>query len=149
MTHQQKKKASPSPSTRALAVDAYPMPEGADPQAWADFLANRKRKRLPNTASAHKTLIDDLTRHATPDWPWSRLISLAAGKGWASVRNPDREDSRDGTQHRPRADTLAGPRRGYAADMLAAAHARAPDDPEGDPRDSGRAEGEVPAWLRR
>lgn len=98
-TRQKRKKASPSPSTRR---SDYPMPDGVDPQAWADFLANRKRKRLANTASAHTHLIEELTKHATPDWPWPRLIALAAGKGWASVRNPDRQDgARSGWAPRP------------------------------------------------
>lgn len=145
-----RKKTTSSPSTRTPAINAYPMPEGCDPQAWADFLAARKRKRLPNTASAHKTLIDDLTRHATAEWPWPRLIALAAGKGWASVRNPDREDMPNGRYgNGARANDMAGPRRGYATDMLEAAIARPDDGSEGDPHADGRAQDTIPAWLRR
>lgn len=81
-----RKKTTSSPSPRAVALVDYPMPDGVDPQAWSDFLANRKRKRLANTASAHKTLLEDLARHRTDSWPDTRLIALAAGKGWASVR---------------------------------------------------------------
>jgi len=147
---QERKKTTSSPSVRAVAIDPYPMPEGCDPQAWADFLAARKRKRLPNTASAHKTLIDDLTRHATAEWPWPRLIALAAGKGWASVRNPDREDHPNGRYgNGPRANDVAGPRRGYATDMLEAAIARPDDGSEVDPHANGRAQDPIPAWLRR
>lgn len=145
---QERKKTSSSPSTRTLTANAYPMPEGVDPQAWADFLAARKRKRLPNTASAHKTLMDDLVRHATGDWPIARLVAFAAGRGWASVRNPERVD--DGRRiDRARPDTVAGPRRGYATDMLTAALARPDDGSEGDPHDNGRTQDTVPAWLRR
>ena len=105
--HQERKKTTSSPSTRTpdqllpvpeetpRPANPYPMPDSVDPQAWSDFLAARKRKRLPNTASAHKTLMDDLARHATDAWPVARLIAYAAGKGWASVRNPE-GDSRDG-----------------------------------------------------
>ena len=145
---QERKKTSSSPFTRTPALNAYPMPDGVDPQAWADFLAARKRKRLPNTASAHKTLMDDLARHATDDWPIPRLVAFAAGKGWASVRNP--EGIHDGRRiDRARPDAVAGPRRGYAADMLTAALARPDDGSEGDPHDNGRAQDTIPAWLRR
>jgi len=89
---------SPSASARAVKADDYPMPAGVDPQAWSDFLANRKRKRLPNTASAYKTLLEDLQLHTTENWPPARLIALAAGKGWASVRNPETEDNRYANQ---------------------------------------------------
>ncbi len=93
---QERKKASPSPSTLPASRVAYPMPEGCDPQVWVDFLAARKRKRLANTTSAHKSLMDDLARHATDEWPIPRLIAYAAGKGWASVRNPEAGDSQHG-----------------------------------------------------
>lgn len=120
-----RKKASPSPLPRAVAPDPYPMPHGVDPQAWSDFLANRKRKRLPNTASAHKTLLDDLRRSATDDWPVPRLIAFAAGKGWASVRNPEKEDRygtilRGGDTGR---DSLRGSRPDPAFDLYLSAQA--------------------------
>ena len=105
-----RKKTSSSPYS---AGSVYPMPDGVDPQVWADFLANRKRKRLANTASAHKTLMDDLARHATATWPAERLIAHAAGKGWASVRNPD-GDTRD--QFMERTSTSSGGLRGTRPD---------------------------------
>ncbi|MAM37520.1 MAG: hypothetical protein CL949_03225 [Erythrobacter sp.] len=69
------------------------MPEGTDPQHWADFLANRRRKRLPNTATAHKRLMQDIARLADDDWPPGRLIGHAAARGWAAIYDP-RQDAR-------------------------------------------------------
>lgn len=73
--------------------DPFPMPEGTDPQHWADFLANRRRKRLPNTATAHKRLMQDIARLADDDWPPGRLIGHAAARGWAAIYDP-RQDAR-------------------------------------------------------
>jgi len=83
-----RKKTTSSPSTRVGRVDPFPMPDGANPQHWRDFLANRARKRLPNTASAHKRLMDDLTRHAGGEWTVPQLIEHAAGAGWAGIYSP-------------------------------------------------------------
>lgn len=91
-----RKKASPSSLPRTGSPNPYPMPEGVDPDAWADFLVNRKRKHMANTVSAHKTLMDDLKRSTTEAWSIPRLLSYAAGRGWASVRNPDLEDNHHG-----------------------------------------------------
>jgi hypothetical protein len=77
----------------------------------------------------------------------------ASWRTW--VRNATKWDNRNGLPQRndhaagTRAIALAGPRRGYGADMLAAALARPEDGPEGDPRDCGGAEGPLPAYLRR
>lgn len=67
---------------------AFPKPEGVSPDAWRDFLTNRKTKRLPNTASAHKKLMDDLQRLSGDDWPQHRLIEHAAAKGWGGIYDP-------------------------------------------------------------
>ncbi|MEN2787975.1 helix-turn-helix domain-containing protein [Sphingomonas qilianensis] len=116
-----RKKTSSSPSGES---SVYPMPEGVDRQAWTDFLANRKRKRLSNTVSAHKTLMDDLARHASAAWPVARLIAHAAGKGWASVRNPD-GDNRDSFMERtgPSGTGLRGARPDPALDLYLAGEA--------------------------
>ena len=70
------------------AREAFPMPSGVDPQHWADFLANRKRKRTPNTQTAHKRLMDDLGRLARDAWTVPKLIEHAAAKGWAGIYDP-------------------------------------------------------------
>ena len=59
-----------------------------DDQDWQDFLANRKRKRLPNTASAYKGFLDDIARIADDEWPPGRLLAHAAAKGWGGIYDP-------------------------------------------------------------
>lgn len=121
-TTTKRKKTTSSPF---LALNTYPMPEGVDPQHWTDFLANRKRKRLANTASAHEQLISDLARHATPAWPVARLVAFAAGKGWASVRNPDGDTRHDQFMGRSGAPAIGirGSRPDPALDLYLAAQA--------------------------
>ena len=77
-------------------ADPFPKPEGVDSQVWRDFLENRKRKRLPNHASAHKRLMDDLRRLSGDDWPIPKLIEHAAAKGWGGIYDP-RTDGRSAT----------------------------------------------------
>ena len=135
-----RKKTSSSPY-RAGCV--YPMPDGVDPQVWADFLANRKRKRLANTASAHKTLMDDLARHATATWPVERLIAHAAGKGWASVRNPDgdtREQFMERTSSSP--GGLRGTRPDPALDLYLSGQAELAAERAAEDQNADRG-----AWL--
>jgi hypothetical protein len=67
---------------------SFPMPEGVNPEAWKDFLTNRKRKKMPNTATAHKKLMDDLNRLADAEWPIPRLLEHAAAKGWGGIYDP-------------------------------------------------------------
>ena len=80
-------------STRTRKADPFPMPDGVDADHWRDFLANRKRKRLPNTPTAHKRLMQDIARLADEDWPPGRLIEHAAAHGWAALFGP-RQDNR-------------------------------------------------------
>lgn len=82
-----KKEVDANAST-ARARDPFPRPDFADPQSWRDFLVNRKRKRLPNTASAHKSMMDDISRLADDEWPPGRLIEHAAAKGWGGIYDP-------------------------------------------------------------
>lgn len=85
----------PNPRVRPAAKpDPYPMPEGVDPQHWRDFLENRKRKRLPNTPTAHARLLSDLARLSDDEWPPGRLIQAAAERGWAGIYDP-RESRND------------------------------------------------------
>lgn len=66
----------------------FPKPEGVDAQVWRDFLANRQRKRLPNTSTAHKRLMDDLRRLSDAEWSIPRLLENAAARGWAGIYDP-------------------------------------------------------------
>lgn len=75
-------------TSRAERVDPFPRPEWADPQVWADFLANRKAKRCPNTATAYARLLREIERLASPDWPPTRLLENAAARGWAGIYEP-------------------------------------------------------------
>jgi hypothetical protein len=77
--------ASHPPRGRARQAGAFPKPDWADGQVWSDFLANRKTKRLPNTATAHRKLLADIERIADAAWPPGRLLSVATGKGWGAI----------------------------------------------------------------
>lgn len=79
---------------RTRKADPFPMPDGVDPDHWRDFLENRKRKRLPNTPTAHKRLMQDIERLADAHWPPGRLIEHAAARGWAAIFDP-RQDPRN------------------------------------------------------
>ena len=43
---------------------------------------------MPNTATAHKRLMDDLARIADAEWPPGRLIEHAAARGWGGIYDP-------------------------------------------------------------
>lgn len=73
---------------RAKRADPFPRPEWADPQAWADFLVNRKAKRCPNTATAYAAFLRDIERLASPQWPPERLLAHATARGWAGIYEP-------------------------------------------------------------
>lgn len=140
-----RKKASPSPSTR----DVFPRPDGVDPDHWRDFLANRQRRRMTNTATAHKRLIADLARIADAEWPAARLIEHAAAKGWGGIYDPRQGDTRHGnlrSDGEPRADRLRGDRPDPAVDMLRTAIA---DDPARGAADRGGVGATLPAYLNR
>lgn len=92
-------------SPRARKADPFPKPEGVDPQVWLDFLANRKRKRMANTATAHKRLMDDLQRLADAEWPIPRLLEYAAAKGWGGIYDP-RADQRPRATSPPSASSM-------------------------------------------
>jgi len=72
---------------RARKAD-FPKPDWADAQVWADFLANRKRKRLANTATAHKRFLADIAALADEEWPPGRLLEHAVARGWGAIFDP-------------------------------------------------------------
>lgn len=86
------------------ARDEFPKPDGVDDQHWRDFLKNRKRRRMPNTPSAHKRLTDDLARLAIGGWTVPALVEHAAAAGWGSINPPkghpldDRHPRANGSQ---------------------------------------------------
>lgn len=78
-----------TPTRKAPAGDEFPRPEWADADVWRDFLSNRKRKRLPNTATAYRGFLSDIAKLATDEWPPGRLLEHAAMKGWGAIYEPD------------------------------------------------------------
>lgn len=87
--------AKASSDKRARPANPFPMPDGVDPQHWADFLANRKRKRRANTATAHQELMEAIATFSDSEWPPGRLIKHAAAKGWAVVCDPHQDNFYD------------------------------------------------------
>lgn len=89
------RKTAPKPIAK-IEPQAFPRPAGVEPQVWRDFLANRKRKRMANTATAHKRLCDDLARLADDEWPPGRLVEYAAAKGWGGIYDPREQERSHG-----------------------------------------------------
>lgn len=116
-------KSSPSTARRS-APDPFPRPDWAEPQVWSDFLRNRKTKRLPNTATAHRKLITDLAAMADDDWPPGRLLEAIVARGWAAAYDPRGSMNDRQSQHRSPSQ-----RRGVAE--LAFDVAKELDDPDG------------------
>jgi hypothetical protein len=75
-------------------ASAFPMLDCTDPATWADFLKNRKAKRLPNTASAHRKLETDLAGMVDrTGWPPGQVFAACVAKGWGAIYDPrDRDD---------------------------------------------------------
>ena len=74
--------------------DDFPKLDCASAPLWADFLTNRKRKRLPNTPSAHRKLIADLeTMSARTGWPPGQVFEACVAKGWGAIYDPRDEDN--------------------------------------------------------
>lgn len=78
----------PDMTTRAREADPFPKPDWADPQHWRDLKANRKAKRLPNTATAHAKLLRDIDKLADDEWPPGRLLEAIVARGWAAAYDP-------------------------------------------------------------
>lgn len=115
----------PDNNTRARRGTDFPMLDCTDPATWADFLKNRKAKRLPNTASAHRKLETDLADiSARTGWPPGQVFAACVAKGWGAIYDP--RDKTDGKQHsqstRPAIMDIG---RSVAADLEREAAARA------------------------
>lgn len=71
---------SPQPFPRLPIVDAG---------LWADFLKNRKAKRLPNTATAHERLKRDLAAMASQTgWTETAIFRACVERGWGAIYDP-------------------------------------------------------------
>lgn len=78
---------------------AFPCPDDVDPAHWADLMANRKSKRLPNTATALKGILRDLAKFSDDEWPPGRIVEHAAERGWGAIFDPrPRDGNRNGTR---------------------------------------------------
>lgn len=118
---------SVSPNGETQKASAFPKPDWADVSVWVDFLANRKRKRLPNTATAHKAFLADIARLTDPDWPPGRLLEHATAKGWGAIYDPRQQTKPNGTPDvQPSNDQ--GPRNPYVRAVIANQAARSADE---------------------
>lgn len=101
----------------------FPMLDCTDPATWADFLKNRKAKRLPNTASAHRKLQADLRDVSIrTGWPPGEVFAACVAKGWGAIYDPrDKTDAKQPTGTRQPLIDIA---RSVAADMERQAAAR-------------------------
>ena len=78
------------------AADVFPKPNWAARDIWRDFLENRRRKRLPNTATAHAKLIRDVMALVDDDWPPGRVLEAATARGWGAIYPAIKDEDDDG-----------------------------------------------------
>lgn len=76
--------------------EAFPRPDWADRQVWSDLLANRRKKNLANTASAHRKLLADIAKLVDEDWPPGRVLEAAVSRGWGAIYASCKDESDDG-----------------------------------------------------
>ena len=76
---------APTHETRAREANPFPRPGWADPQVWSDLLANRRRKGLANTVSAHRKLLTDIDKLVDENWPPGRVLEAAVSRGWGAI----------------------------------------------------------------
>ena len=69
-------------------VGAFVRPEWADEVVWADFLKNRKAKRLTNTETAYRAFLRDIEKFVDDDWPPGRLLEAIVSRGWGAAYDP-------------------------------------------------------------
>jgi hypothetical protein len=68
---------------------AWSLPGGVSLQVWDDFKRNRAKKRLPNTDTAWKAFLDDVSRVSSQTGiPPPKLIELCTAKGWGAIYDP-------------------------------------------------------------
>jgi hypothetical protein len=118
-------KTSSSSAERAPTSDPFPKPEWADGQVWRDFLANRKRKRLGNTVTAHKGFLEDIERETEPGWPPGRLLEAATRRGHGAIY-PSIKDSGN-AEVRRNCGTASRTNDGFGAALRTMSGDHAPD----------------------
>lgn len=68
------------------AGNVFPRPDGVDRALWADFRANRKAKKLSNTASAYAKFQRDLAAEcARTGWPPGDVLRACVERGWGAI----------------------------------------------------------------
>lgn len=102
----------PDITTRARGADSFPCPDWAETAVWRDLKANRQRKRLANTATAHAKLCRDILAMADDEWPPGRLLEAIVARGWGAAYDPrekrnDRKPSDDDQIRNPYARVAA------------------------------------------
>jgi biotin operon repressor len=146
-------KTSSSSKKGAREAASFVLPGWVPTEAWDGWLEMRRAKGAKPTARALNLSVEQLRKLADAGHPPGEVLDQSTRQLWLGLF-PIKEMN-DGLSQRnehaagSRHLALAGPRRGFGTDMLAAALARPEDDSEGDPRDCWGAEGEVPAYLRR
>jgi uncharacterized protein YdaU (DUF1376 family) len=95
---EEKEKGEDKPLPVAHA-NPFPRPEWADQQVWTDFMANRRKRRMTNSATAYRQFLTDVAKWTDDEWPPGRLLEYAAGKSWGSINDPreGRANGRSGT----------------------------------------------------
>lgn len=72
-----------------ISPQPFPRLPIADAGLWADFLKNRKAKRLPNTATAHERLKRDLAAMASQTgWTEAAIFRACVERGWGGIYDP-------------------------------------------------------------
>lgn len=68
----------------------FPRLDCAKPDVWRDFLKNRRKKNLPNTETAHRKLVRDLTAMAAQTgWPPGKVFEACVEQGWGAIYETD------------------------------------------------------------
>lgn len=81
---------APGNNTPRVKAEPFPRPEWAEPAVWADFLKNRKTKRLSNTATAHSGMLEDIAAiSARCGWPPGKVLAACVAKGWGAIYETD------------------------------------------------------------
>lgn len=77
---------------------AFPKPDWADESLWADFLKNRKTKRLTNSATAYDRFERDIEKWEAEGYEREQLLRYAVERGWGAIFEP-KEEARGQVDH--------------------------------------------------
>jgi hypothetical protein len=81
-------KIKPNPVDDIPARKAWACPDGVNPRHWADFLANRKQKKLAKTETAYLGQLRELAKFTSAEWPPGRIMQRVAELGWGGIYDP-------------------------------------------------------------